>query len=1123
MRIPIFLWLVLIAIFSSCFCKNRTLASGQCLSLSDQSLLLSLKNGLHFNASLSTKLVEWTQGSSSWPGVTCVGGQVTGLDLSNESISDGINSSSSLFSFRYLKSLNLAFNRFNSMEIPPQVATLSSLEHLNLSNAGFTGQIPVEIANLTGLTTLDLSMLYFPGISSLKLQNPNLRMLVRSLAELKELYLDGVNISAPGSEWCGALSSSLPKLEVLSMSNCYLNGPIDASFMNLKSLSVIRLGSNNLSTEVPDFFANFSSLTALRLSTSGLFGMFPQKIFQVLTLQNLDVSYNSLLHGSLPEFSADSPLRAVDLSFTNFSGILPYSIGNLRNLSRLVLANCSFSGQIPITMTKLSQLVYLDFSTNNFSGPVPSFTNSGNMTQIILSHNSLTGEIISTRWEYLQNLENLDLRYNSLEGSIPSSLFALPRIQKIQLLNNRFSGHVQLNESLKFSSYALDTLDLSNNKLDGPIPPALFRYPELKYLSLAFNNFNGSLDIDVVQKVSRLSYLDLSCNNLSINAGGAASTNSSFPPFSTISLASCHLKALPGFLSNQPKLMYLDLSDNEIHGSIPMWMWTLKNLRYLNLSLNFFEDVETAEPNITSTLSLLDLHSNSLGGKMPPLPPLAVYVDYSGNNFSSIIPADIGKNLSVTIFFSLSKNSFQGNIPESICQAWYLQVLDLSDNSFTGKIPSCMVDVPSLKVLNLRNNKLNGCIPEGFPRTCGLKTLDLSRNSLQGQIPQSLSNCMMLEVLDIGNNQIEGGFPCHLKNTTKMRVLVMRGNKLSGQLGCPDINNSPWDLLQIVDLASNDFSTLPPERCLRTWKAMQDNDGHDHLQLSFLGISGLYYQDTVTVTVKGLTLELVKILKVFTSIDISENRISGQIPNALGTFKSLRLLNMSGNELFGPIPPSLGNLQVLESLDLSRNNLTDNIPPALTNLNFLALLNLSYNRLMGLIPSGSQFATFGSSSYVGNMLCGKPLTKNCTNADRALVPKSPGVHLDWQFIVTGLGFGSGAAVAVAPFMMWRKGRRWYNNRIDRFLLVFLPILGFTYTIWDDEESEDGHGDDVNDDTAFQFDLEKEETWGRYCVFCSKLDHTLKKVIHDSNCTCYDSPYNSSPSSSSSSYSSSSSS
>ncbi|OWM81693.1 hypothetical protein CDL15_Pgr007731 [Punica granatum] len=429
---------------------------------------------------------------------------------------------------------------------------------------------------------------------------------------------------------------------------------------------------------------------------------------------------------------------------------------------------------------------------------------------------------------------------------------------------------------------------------------------------------------------------------------------------------------------------------------------------------------------------------------MPPLPPLAVYVDYSGNNFSSIIPADIGKNLSVTIFFSLSKNSFQGNIPESICQAWYLQVLDLSDNSFTGKIPSCMVDAPSLKVLNLRNNKLNGSIPEGFPRTCGLKTLDLSRNSFQGQIPLSLSNCRMLEVLDVGNNQIEGGFPCYLKNTTELRVLVMRGNKLSGQIGCPDIN-STWDLLQIVDLASNNFSALPPERYLLTWKAMQDNDGHDHLQLTFLGISGLYYQDTVTVTVKSLTVELVKILKVFTSIDISENRTSGQIPNALGTFKSLRLLNMSGNELFGPIPPSLGNLQVLESLDLSRNNLTGNIPPAITNLNFLALLNLSYNRLTGLIRSGSQFATFGSSSYVGNTgLCGSPLNTNCSVAKEPEEAEPGGGFSSfvsyWHFMIVGYGFGVG--VSVTALIHWNKGEEWIDALVAKILAVVLPKLGF---------------------------------------------------------------------------------
>ncbi|PKI34568.1 hypothetical protein CRG98_045105 [Punica granatum] len=329
-----------------------------------------------------------------------------------------------------------------------------------------------------------------------------------------------------------------------------------------------------------------------------------------------------------------------------------------------------------------------------------------------------------------------------------------------------------------------------------------------------------------------------------------------------------------------------------------------------------------------------------------------------------------------------------------------------------------MVDAPSLKVLNLRNNKLNGSIPEGFPRTCGLKTLDLSRNSFQGQIPLSLSNCRMLEVLDVGNNQIEGGFPCYLKNTTELRVLVMRGNKLSGQIGCPDIN-STWDLLQIVDLASNNFSALPPERYLLTWKAMQDNDGHDHLQLTFLGISGLYYQDTVTVTVKSLTVELVKILKVFTSIDISENRTSGQIPNALGTFKSLRLLNM--------------------------NNLTGNIPPAITNLNFLALLNLSYNRLTGLIRSGSQFATFGSSSYVGNTgLCGSPLNTNCSVAKEPEEAEPGGGFSSfvsyWHFMIVGYGFGVG--VSVTALIHWNKGEEWIDALVAKILAVVLPKLGF---------------------------------------------------------------------------------
>ncbi|KAK4748202.1 hypothetical protein SAY87_014788 [Trapa incisa] len=251
--------------------------------------------------------------------------------------------------------------------------------------------------------------------------------------------------------------------------------------------------------------------------------------------------------------------------------------------------------------------------------------------------------------------------------------------------------------------------------------------------------------------------------------------------------------------------------------------------------------MEFGPHNLTSTLSLLDLHSNKLGGKMPPLPPFATLVDYSRNKFNSCIPDDIGSSLSGAIFFSMSDNNFQGNIPESICQARYLQVLHLSDNSFTGIIPPCIANA-SLMVLNLRNNNLSGYIPEGFPRTCGLKTLDLSQNQLQGSIPLSLSNCTKLEVLNIGNNQMNGSFPCHLKNKMDLRVLVMRGNKFSGQIGCPE-NHAIWNLLQIVDLANNAFSKMPPEDCLHNWKAMQANNDINRLQQKYLGLTGLFYED----------------------------------------------------------------------------------------------------------------------------------------------------------------------------------------------------------------------------------------------------------------------------------------
>jgi hypothetical protein len=91
----------------------------------------------------------------------------------------GPDSLSSLFNLSYPQSVNLAYNNLNGFQIPSEFEKMTNLSYLNLSNAGFAGQIPMAISRLTRLVTLDLSSIYFPDISTaLKLENPNLSMLV---------------------------------------------------------------------------------------------------------------------------------------------------------------------------------------------------------------------------------------------------------------------------------------------------------------------------------------------------------------------------------------------------------------------------------------------------------------------------------------------------------------------------------------------------------------------------------------------------------------------------------------------------------------------------------------------------------------------------------------------------------------------------------------------------------------------------------------------------------------------------------------------------------------------------------------------------------------------------------
>ncbi|PPR91299.1 hypothetical protein GOBAR_AA29386 [Gossypium barbadense] len=821
---------------------------------------------------------------------------------------------SSLVELSNLKSLDLSYNKLKGAIYTKDLNALSNLEELILSDNEVNGFIPSQGLRLMNLKVVDLSGNDFNNsiLSSLATLS-NLKNLsgnglidmkdLNRLSNLEELYM-ACNPAIDADAGCSFSLQSLglfPTLKTLSlrgfninetrMASYSHNTSVTADFTSLKRLELWDCKINkNLTREEG---LNLRSLEELELYKSSLPSNFIQVFRPLISLKKL-TAYGIDGNNTPPihDVCELTNLQELDINHYNLRGSLPMCFSNLTSLKKLSLSSNQFSGNISI-LKSLTFLESLDFSFNLFSGNISAL-------------------------QSLTLLASLDLSFNQFSGNIPA-LQSLTLLESLDLSSNQFSGNISALESLT----SLKSLDVSNNKFHIPssLRP-LCNLSKLKYL-----------------------YAD----NNTIHADDHEMSHSLAPRFqlSSVNLSCCgSVGSFPKFLYHQSELQKVSLSD--IYFKVDRFpFWLLENntmlvtLNLVNCSLSGPFQVPS---RVHSTLSHLDISNNAFGGNIP----LGAFDEsnYVGNPF--LCGSLVGKNCSpvetpltpkasagnkedhgfidMDAFYAsfFAYNQLEGSIPRAICSLnLKLQFLDLSMNHLSGTLPSCFKPV-SVREVHLFKNKLQGVLPNAFHDSSSLVTLDLSYNHLKGNIPNWVSNL------------------------SELSYLLLRRNHFEGEIS---IQLCKLDRLSLIDLSQNNLSGAIPS-CLKVFALNYLTEQYIPQYSIYSGMnSSMSIEVPIEYTVKSRSYNYKRrMLQYMSGIDLSCNKLTGEISFETKNIMKLFTLNLSHNSLTGPVPRAFSNLMDMESLDLSYNNLTGNIPAEFAVLHFLEYFNVSYNNLSGKTP-----------------------------------------------------------------------------------------------------------------------------------------------------------------------------
>ncbi|MED6120812.1 hypothetical protein PIB30_024378 [Stylosanthes scabra] len=449
----------------------------------------------------------------------------------------------------------------------------------------------------------------------------------------------------------------------------------------IKDLKLLNFSGNNLSGSLPTF-NGFAALEYLDMSFNVLESSIDIQLDEMISLKTLNLTGNKF-NGHLPtKLGKSMVLEQLLLAKNQFQGEIPEEqLFSYENLTLIDLSENHLSGAIPSHIVHLSKLQTLFLSSNNLSGPIPmSILNITTLVRFAANQNNFNGSLPSA---ISNNLISLDLSYNDLSGPIPKNILSSPRMEVVDLSNNRLSGTLLLTSI----SPSIVRLRLGNNLLQGNIPSDAFaKAQNLTYLELESNELTGGIPA-MLGSCHNLALLDLSQNHLS--------------------------GILPAELGNLSNLQVLNLQMNKLNGTIttPFQNGQLQKLLKLNLSMNSLTGSIPSQISSLSNLRFLHLQQNNMSGSIPSSignSPALLDLQLGGNQLSGAIPS---MPLTLQVSLNLSHNNFSGSIPSSLSILYNLEILDLSYNKFSGGVPDDLTKMAALTQLLLNNNQLSGLLP----------------------------------------------------------------------------------------------------------------------------------------------------------------------------------------------------------------------------------------------------------------------------------------------------------------------------------------------------------------------------------------------------------------------------